>query len=100
MSMTPKAFWPWVKTLLHSVFDQPGGASVHARFGRVLEALHGKLPKVAEHLETARADVLTLAAFPKGLWRQVWPNNPPDAIEPRDPQAHRCRRNLPPTATR
>jgi transposase-like protein len=24
MSATPKASWPWVKTLLHSVYDQPG----------------------------------------------------------------------------
>ncbi len=23
MSVTPKASWPWVKILLHSVYDQP-----------------------------------------------------------------------------
>jgi transposase-like protein len=39
MSVTPKASWPWVKTLLHSVYDQPDAASVHAQFGRVLDAL-------------------------------------------------------------
>jgi len=31
MAATPKASWPWVKTLLHSVYDQPDAASVHAQ---------------------------------------------------------------------
>src|SRR6188474_278217 len=30
MAATPKASWPWVKTLLHSVYDQPDADSVHA----------------------------------------------------------------------
>ena len=33
------------KALLHSVYDQPDAASVHAQFDRVLEGLAGKLPK-------------------------------------------------------
>jgi putative transposase len=76
MSATPKASWPWVKTLLHSVYDQPDAEAVHAQFDRVLTALVDKLPAVADHLETARADVLAFTAFPKGLWRQIWSNNP------------------------
>jgi putative transposase len=65
MSVTPKASWPWVKTLLHSVYDQPDAASVHAQYDRVLDALTEKLPKVAQHLDAARADVLAFTAFPK-----------------------------------
>ena len=80
MSVTPKASWPWVKTLLHSVYDQPDAVSVHAQFDRVLDALEGKLPKVADHLEAARADILAFTAFPKGLWRQVWSNNPQERL--------------------
>jgi putative transposase len=30
MSATPKALWPPVLTLLHSVYDQPDAAGVHA----------------------------------------------------------------------
>ena len=30
MTVTPKSSWPWVKTLLHTVYDQPDAASVHA----------------------------------------------------------------------
>ncbi len=80
MSLTPKTSWPWVKTLLHSVYDQPDADAVHAQFDRVLRALEEKLPKVADHLETARADVLAFTPFPKGLWRQVWSNNPQERL--------------------
>lgn len=80
MSTTPKTSWPWVKTLLHSVYDQPDAGSVNAQFDRVLDALEEKLPKVAGHLEAARADVLAFADFPKGLWRQIWSNNPQERL--------------------
>jgi transposase-like protein len=80
MTVTPKASWPWVRALLHSVFDQPDAASVHAQFDRAVEALIDKLPKTAEHLTGARADVLAFTAFPKELWRQVWSNNPQERL--------------------
>lgn len=76
MAVTPKASWPWVKTLLHSIYDQPDADSVHAQADRVLDALSEKFPKVAAHLDTARADVLAFTTFPKELWRQIWSNNP------------------------
>ncbi|EUA35635.1 transposase, Mutator family protein [Mycobacterium xenopi 3993] len=53
MAATPKSSWPWVRTLLHSVFDQPDAESVVAQYDRVLDALSDKLPKVAEHLDAA-----------------------------------------------
>ncbi len=80
MAVTPKASWPWVRALLHSVYHQPDAASVSAQFDRVLDALAEKLPKVAEHLEEARADVLAFTAFPKELWRQIWSNNPSERL--------------------
>ena len=80
MAATPKASWPWVRALLHSVYDQPDAASVHAQFDRVLDALTDKLPRVAEHLERARADVLAFTAFPKEVWRQIWSNNPSERL--------------------
>ena len=80
MSATPKASWPWVKTLLHSVYDQPDAASVQAQYDRLIDAIDGKLPKVAAHLDAARADVLAFTAFPKELWRQIWSNNPQERL--------------------
>jgi transposase-like protein len=80
MSATPKASWPWVKTLLHSVYDQPDAASVHAQYDRLIDAIAGKLPKVAAHLDDARPDVLAFTSFPKELWRQIWSNNPQERL--------------------
>jgi putative transposase len=80
MSATPKSSWPWVKALLHSVYDQPDTDAVEAQFDRVLEALHEKLPTVAEHLEAARADILAFTVFPKDVWRQIWSNNPNERL--------------------
>ncbi|MDQ3526582.1 MAG: IS256 family transposase [Actinomycetota bacterium] len=76
MAATPKSSWPWVKTLLHSVYDQPDAQAVYAQFDRVIDALTEKLPAVAEHLESARADILAFSTFPKEVWRQIWSNNP------------------------
>ncbi len=69
-----------MRALLHSVYDQPDAASVHAQFDRVLDAVAEKLPKVAEHLDTARADVLAFTTFPRDLWRQIWSNNPNERL--------------------
>ena len=80
MSVTPKSSWPWVKTLLHTVYDQPDTASVHAQFDRVLQALEYKLPAVFEHLEGAREEILAFTAFPKAIWRQIWSNNPNERL--------------------
>ncbi|MEQ7129554.1 IS256 family transposase, partial [Actinopolymorpha sp. B11F2] len=80
MSVTPKSSWPWVRTLLHSVYDQPDAQAVHDQFDRVLQALDDKLPTVVDHLEQARPDVLAFTAFPKQLWRQIWSNNPQERL--------------------
>jgi putative transposase len=80
MSTVPKSSWPWVKTLLHSVYDQPDAGSVHAQFDRVLDALEHKLPKAFAHLDAARADILAFTVFPKELWRQIWSNNPNERL--------------------
>ncbi len=69
MAVTPKSSWPWVSTLLHSVFDQPDANSVAAQYDRVMGALVDKMPKVAAHVEDARADLLAFTAFPKQIWR-------------------------------
>ncbi len=39
-----------------------------------------KLPKVAAHLDVARADVLAFTGFPKEVWRQIWSNNPQERL--------------------
>ena len=80
MGITPKNMWPAVKAMLHSVYDQPDAASVHAQFDRLLDYVSEKLPTVAEHLDAARADILAFTTFPKDVWMQVWSNNPAERL--------------------
>jgi putative transposase len=61
MAVCPKSSWPWVRALLHSVYDQPDAASVHAQFDRVLDALIDKLP---EWPSTSRAPGPTCSRSP------------------------------------
>jgi hypothetical protein len=76
VAVTPKSSWPWVHTLLHSIFDRPVAESVLSQYDRVLDVLSDKLPKVAEHLDSARDELLAFTAFPKQIWRQIWSDNP------------------------
>ena len=80
MSVCPKSAWPAVKTMLHSVYDQPDADAVHAQFDKLLDSVGGKLPAVAKHLDAAQADILAFTAFPKQIWRQVWSNNPNERL--------------------
>lgn len=80
MSVCPKSSWQWVRNLLHSVFDQTDTESVAAQYDRMLDALAEKLPKVADHLDAARTDLLAFAAFPKQIWRQIWSNTPQERL--------------------
>ena len=48
MAATPTSSWGWLKALLHSAYDQPDAAAVHAQFDRILDALVDKLPAVDE----------------------------------------------------
>jgi transposase-like protein len=80
MSACPKSAWPAVKTMLHSVYDQPDPKSVHAQFDKLLDAMSEQLPAVHEHLDAARADVVAFTSFPKAITRQIWSNNPNERL--------------------
>ena len=80
MSVCPKSMWPAVKAMLHSVYDQPDAAAVHAQFDRLLDYVAEKLPAVAEHLADAREDLLAFTAVPKDVWMQIWSNNPAERL--------------------
>ena len=80
MSVTPKSYWPAVKAMLHSVYDQPDGPSVHAQFDRLLDYVGEKLPDAHEHLDAARADILAFTGFPEAVWQQIWSNNPNERL--------------------
>jgi putative transposase len=76
----PKSAQPWVLTLLRTIFDQPDADQVHAQFDRVVEGLEVKFPAAAQHLDSARADLLAFTPFPREIWRQIWSNNPQERL--------------------
>jgi transposase-like protein len=80
MSVCPKSAWTGVKAMLHSVYDQIDADSVNAQYDKLLDTVAEKLPEVHDHLDAARADVLAFTSFPKGLWRQIWSNNPNERL--------------------
>ena len=99
MSATPKASWPWVKTLLHSVYDQPDAASVHAQYDRLVDAVAGQAPqgrRAPGRRPRRRARVHQL---PEGNLAADLVQQPAGAAEPRDPPPHRRRRASSPAAT-
>jgi putative transposase len=80
MAITPKRSWPWVRTLLHSVYDQPDAESVGAQYDRNIDALADKLPKVADHPDAARADLLAFTAFQNRSGAKICSNNPQERL--------------------
>ncbi len=80
MAACPKAAWPGVKAMLHSVYDQPDAEAVHAQFDKLLDTVAETLPKVHDHLDSARGDILAFTAFPREVWRQIWSNNPNERL--------------------
>jgi transposase-like protein len=80
MAVCPKAAWPGVKALLHSVYDQPDTDSVNAQYDKLLDTVAETLPNVHAHLDTARGDILAFTSFPREVWRQIWSNNPNERL--------------------
>jgi transposase-like protein len=63
MQVCPKSAWPALKTMLHSVYDQPDADSVNAQFDKLLDSVSRSLPAVAAHLDAGRADLLAFTSF-------------------------------------
>ena len=80
LTKVSKTSQPWVATLVHTIFDQPDPAEVHAQFDRVVTALRAKLPAAAAHLADARDDLLAFTAVPREIWRQIWSSNPQERL--------------------
>ena len=72
----PKTAQPRVSTLVRTIFEQPDPASARTQHAQVAAALEAKLPAAAAHLDEARDDILAFTAFPREVWRQIWPATP------------------------
>ena len=95
MTVTPKSAWPALKTMLHSVYDQPDAAAVEAQFDRLLDYTRDLLPEAADHLDAARADLLAYRRLPRRGMETDLVQQPPRTPQQRDPPPHRLSRHLP-----
>jgi transposase-like protein len=80
LTKVPKSAQPHVATQVRTIFDQADAEAVHTQFDRVVAALAEKYPDAAEHLDTARAELLAFTAYPREIWRQIWSNNPQERL--------------------
>src|SRR5256886_13749179 len=60
LAKVPKSAQPWVATLVRTVFDQPDADAVAAQYDRVIATIEAKFPTAAQHLDTARGDLLEI----------------------------------------
>ena len=80
LTRVPKSAQPGVASLVRTIFDQADNSAVHAQFDRVVAGLAEKFLTAAEHLDTAREDLLAFTAYPREIWRQIWSNNPQERL--------------------
>jgi transposase-like protein len=80
LTRVPKSAQPHVATQVRTIFDQADADAVAAQYDRVVDALAGRYPAAAEHLDAARADLLAFTAYPREIWRQIWSNNPQERL--------------------
>jgi putative transposase len=80
LTRVPKSAQPHVATQVRTIFDQADADAVHAQYDRVVDALGAKYREAAEHLDTARGELLAFTAYPREIWRQIWSNNPQERL--------------------
>lgn len=81
MSVTPKALWPVVKSMLHSVYDQPDAASVHAQFDRLLDSRQRQTSRGRRSPRSSTRGPARLHDIPQGrLDSRIWSNNPAERL--------------------
>jgi len=76
LARVPKGDQEMVAAAFRSIFAERDPKRLAARYDEVTDALAPRLPKAAELLADAKADVLAFSAFPQAHWRKTWSNNP------------------------
>ena len=76
LTRVPKQAQPAVATLVRSIYAQPDHDQVDEQYQRVITQLDERFPAAADLLDDAKADLLSFAAYPKPVWKQIWSTNP------------------------
>ena len=65
-----------VAAVFRTIFAQPDLASMSKQWDKVRDDLAARYPKIGALMDTAKAEVLAFAAFPREHWRKIWSTNP------------------------
>jgi transposase-like protein len=76
LTRVPRSMHRGVATLVRTIFDQADAELVQQQFDRTLAQLQERFPAAAELLEEAGPELLSFAAYPPTVVRQIWSNNP------------------------
>ena len=65
-----------VAAVFRTIFAQPDLASMSKQWDKVQGELAARYPKIGTLMDTAKAEVLAFAVFPREHWRKIWSTNP------------------------
>jgi putative transposase len=71
-----KAETEMVAAVFRTIFAQPDLASMSKQWDKVQGELAARYPKIGTLMDTAKAEVLAFAVFPREHWRKIWSTNP------------------------
>ena len=76
LALVPKAQMDMVAAVFRTIFAQPDPESMSTTWDQVRDQLAARLPKIAPHMDDAKAEVLAFNTFPRAHWRKIWSTNP------------------------
>ena len=76
LAHVPKGEAEMVAALFRTIFAQPDLTSMSRQWDKVRDDLTTRYPKIGPLMDTAKAEVLAFAAFPREHWRKIWSTNP------------------------
>jgi len=80
LSRVPKGNQDMVAAAFRTIFVHTDRDDLSATWDHVSDTLGSKFPKVAELMNSAKADVLAFSAFPQEHWRKTWSSNPLERV--------------------
>ena len=76
LAFVPKATQQLVAATIRTVFAQPTEDAARRQWRQVADGFRDRLPRLADLMDGAEADVLAYLGFPPAHWRQLWSTNP------------------------
>ena len=80
LAVVPRSHQHMAAAVFRTIFAQPDATAVTEAWDQVADQLAVSFPKVGPLMDTARAEVLAFAAFPRAHWQKIWSTNPLERI--------------------